>query len=58
MALLREARAIGYRELKLDTLARMTAARNLYARVGFRECAPYYRNPLPDAIYMACPLER
>jgi len=50
--LLEEARAAGYRELKLDTLDRMTDARALYARHGFRECAPYYFNPLPDVVYM------
>ena len=51
--LLDEARAIGYRELKLDTLAWMSAARALYASLGFRECAPYYRNPLPGVVYMS-----
>ena len=55
-ALIGEARAIGYRELKLDTLEWMTAARALYARLGFRECAPYYANPLPGVVYMACTL--
>jgi GNAT superfamily N-acetyltransferase len=52
-ALMAEARAIGYRELKLDTLDWMADARSLYARLGFRECAPYYDNPLPGAVYMA-----
>jgi GNAT superfamily N-acetyltransferase len=52
-AVLEAAREIGYRELKLDTLARMTEARALYARLGFTECAPYYRNPLGDVIYMS-----
>ena len=52
-ALVDEARSIGYRELKLDTLDWMTDARALYARHGFRECAPYYRNPLPAAVYMS-----
>ncbi|HTS20803.1 MAG TPA: GNAT family N-acetyltransferase [Casimicrobiaceae bacterium] len=54
--LLREAKTIGYRMLKLDTLAWMTAARALYAQLGFRECAPYYQNPLPGAVYMSLAL--
>ena len=53
LELLDEARGIGYRELKLDTLGWMNEARALYARLGFRECAPYYHNPLPGVVYMA-----
>jgi putative acetyltransferase len=55
-ALIERARAIGYGELKLDTLERMKAARALYAAVGFRECDAYYANPLPDVVYMALKL--
>jgi putative acetyltransferase len=55
-ALLTEARGIGYRELKLDTLAWMSAARALYAELGFRDCAAYYANPLPDVVYMSLKL--
>jgi len=51
-ALIAEANVIGYRELKLDTLDWMTDARALYARLGFRECAPYYDNPLAGVVYM------
>jgi putative acetyltransferase len=51
-----EARGIGYRELKLDTLIGMTAARALYSELGFRECAPYYSSPLPGVVYMALQL--
>jgi len=47
------ARSRGYRELKLDTLDRMADARALYANLGFRECAPYYHNPIPGAVYMS-----
>jgi GNAT superfamily N-acetyltransferase len=50
--LLVEARAIGYAELKLDTLDWMTDARALYAKKGFRECAAYYDNPIQGAVYM------
>jgi putative acetyltransferase len=55
-ALLAEARAIGYRELKLDTLDWMADARRLYAGLGFRECTAYYVNPLPGVVYMALTL--
>ncbi len=55
-ALISEARAIGYRELKLDTLEWMDEARKLYAKLGFRECPAYYDNPLPGVVYMALAL--
>jgi transcriptional regulator len=50
------AREVGYRRLVLDTLAPMQAARRLYAKLGFREIAPYYDNPLPGTMYMALAL--
>jgi N-acetylglutamate synthase-like GNAT family acetyltransferase len=55
-ALLERARMLGYDTLKLDTLATMARARSLYAVLGFRECAPYYRNPLPGVTYMSLTL--
>ena len=55
-ALIAEARAIGYRELKLDTLAWMNDARRLYASLGFVDCAPYYHNPLEGVVYMTLTL--
>ena len=55
-AVIAEAGTIGYLELKLDTLMRMAAARRLYADLGFRECAPYYANPLSDVVYMSLEL--
>jgi GNAT superfamily N-acetyltransferase len=55
-ALIADARAIGYRELKLDTLEFMTGAQRLYAKLGFRACAPYYDNPLPGVVYMSLAL--
>lgn len=47
-----EAIAIGYSELKLDTLQRMPEARTLYESLGFAECEPYYHNPLGAPVYM------
>jgi putative acetyltransferase len=55
-ALIADARAIGYRELKLDTLDWMADARRLYAKLGFRECAAYYENPLAGVVYMTLAL--
>jgi putative acetyltransferase len=55
-AILNDARAIGYRELKLDTIDWMRDARRLYARLGFVECSPYYHNPVPGAVYMSLAL--
>ena len=52
-ALMHDARAIGYRELKLDTLNHMSDALRLYGRLGFAPCAPYYHNPLPGVVYMS-----
>ena len=51
--LLSHARAIGYRELRLDTADWMQDAVRLYTRLGFVECPPYYHNPMPGAVYMA-----
>jgi len=53
-----EARAIGYRELRLDTLEWMDDARRLYTKLGFRECPAYYDNPLRGVVYMALTLEK
>ena len=55
--LIAEARAIGYRELKLDTLEWMTPARALYASLGFRQCGAYYDNPLAGVVYMRLELK-
>jgi len=48
----------GYKYVRLDTLATMTAARNLYKKLGFVEIPPYTFNPLCGAIYMELELSK
>lgn len=51
-AVVREARAAGYRSMRLDTLETMARARSLYRALGFRPTAPYRHNPLPGAEFL------
>jgi ribosomal protein S18 acetylase RimI-like enzyme len=51
-ALIAAAREIGYRAMRLDTLAPMTEAQSLYRSLGFREIAPYRYNPLPGTHFL------
>jgi putative acetyltransferase len=53
---IREARAIGYARMRLDTLPSMKEAFALYQRLGFREIAPYYETPIVGTRFMELPL--
>jgi ribosomal protein S18 acetylase RimI-like enzyme len=49
----RAGRAIGYQRMRLDTLSeQMGSAIGLYRALGFKEIAPYYKNPVPGAVFM------
>lgn len=45
------AKQLGYDLIRLDTLANMTPAINLYKKHGFYEIAPYYFNPEENAVF-------
>lgn len=51
-AILQEARRIGYREMRLDTLPSMVEAVALYREAGFVPIEPYYETPLPGTIFL------
>jgi ribosomal protein S18 acetylase RimI-like enzyme len=52
-AIMAEARAIGYRKMRLDTVEPvMPNAVAMYRRLGFKEIEPYRPNPIAGALYM------
>ena len=51
-AIITEARRIGYRAMRLDTLPSMMAARALYQSLGFRAIPRYNDNPGPGVIHL------
>jgi len=53
-----EARAMGYAQMRLDTIVgKMDSAIALYRELGFREVPPYRENPIVGAIYMELKLD-
>jgi putative acetyltransferase len=51
--LLREAKAAGYTEIRLDTLPMMGDAQSLYVALGFRDIPAYYDTPIAGTRFMA-----
>ena len=52
-AIISEAKDIGYKRMRLDTLPpKMNDAIALYRSFGFKEIKPYYKNPVPGAMFM------
>lgn len=54
--LIEDARGIGYRAMRLDTIRSMDVAIRLYRSCGFREVPPYTQNPLPQVVFLECGL--
>jgi len=51
-AALGDARRAGHHFVRLDTLPAMTAARQLYAALGFLPIAPYYQSPIAGTAFL------
>jgi putative acetyltransferase len=51
-ALILEAKAIGYKRIRLDTVPSMAAAIAMYNSMGFYAIAPYRENPVPGTAYL------
>ncbi len=52
MAVIDEARKIGYKYMRLDTVPSMKEAIALYRSLGFKEIEPYRHNPMEGAMFM------
>lgn len=53
---IQEAKALGYRAIRLDTLPSMVSAQALYKSLGFREIEAYYRTPLEGTVFLGLQL--
>lgn len=51
-AIVEEARRLGYRRMRLDTLPTMVPAAALYRSLGFTDIAPYRTDAMPGKIFM------
>jgi putative acetyltransferase len=52
LAIIREARKIGYSRMRLDTVPSMKEAQVLYESLGFQKISAYCHNPVPGAVFL------
>jgi len=57
-AVIKEAKEIGYKEMRLDTVAWMKEAINLYLSIGFNEIESYRYNPIPGSRFFSLNLKK
>ena len=51
------AKSLGYTQIKLDTLPRMSEAIKLYTRLGFIPTTSYYDTPMKGTVFLVQQLE-
>jgi ribosomal protein S18 acetylase RimI-like enzyme len=51
-AAINQARLLGYKSMRLDTLPQMLGAQKLYASLGFIRIEPYCFNPIEGTVFM------
>lgn len=52
LELIIQAKCMGYKKMRLDTIARLEAANKLYKKLGFYDIEQYRENPDPTAKFM------
>ena len=50
--LIKNAKKLGYKKMRLDTIGKLKAANRLYDKLGFYEIEPYRENPDKTARFM------
>ena len=54
---IKEAKRLGYEQMRLDTLPSMVGARALYKGVGFVEVEKYYETPIEGTMFLSLNLK-